>query len=310
MSRWTSRTSQAAIGTTTLVGVCWFVAVLLAGCYHSRSEGDGDGQDADGSTDAGTDPCTATADIPGGVYWIGDPLATEPDIPGEGINFYHQVRLTAFRIDVHETTNGCYRECVAAGACTAPSPPTSKTRSFYWEDPAFDDYPVVNVTRAQALAYCTFRGGTLASSAQHQTAEASASASVGRALAALPRDPEAGIYAIPCRVVNCEASRCGRADDTMAGGSFPSSDVSDQGVFDLVGNVEEWTLDDYDRYAYVHQAAEGIVIDPVVVLDGAPGTTSGGCFSLGGCVLFGERLARDKNEPTPHVGLRCVHPSR
>jgi len=288
-------------------------ALAVPACYQSQATGgrpDGDGHDtpsADATEDAAPSGCNATAEVPGGTYWIGDPTSFEPVVPGEGVDLYHQVRLTSFQLDRFEATNRCYRECVEASACSPPSPASSLTRPDYWEDRSFDEYPVVNVTRDQARQYCAFRGGTLPSSAQWQVAATSAYARLGRAYGELPRDPENDIYPLVCRIATCETTRCGGEDDTAPVGSFPTTDLSDHGVVDLFGNVREWTMDDWDDYAYVRQAAEGIPIDPVVLLEDARfGTLAGGCFRTGGLVWGRER--EDISEATWALGFRCAYP--
>ena len=305
------RSGSRALATFALCS--WTVAAFA--CYQSQADGgrpDGDERDAsrtDATEDAAPFGCNATAEIPGGVYWIGDWRSREPRVPGEGVTLYHQVRLTSFRLDRFEVTNRCYRECVEAGACSPPASESSLTRPHYARDPAFDDYPVVNVTRNQARQYCAFRGGSLPSMAQWQVAATSTYARMGRAYDALPEDPENDIYPLVCRIAACETTRCGREDDTARVGSFPATDRSDQGVLDLYGNVREWTMDDWDVYAYVRQAAEGIPVDPVVLLEDARfGTFTGGSFRSSGPV-YG-RLQEDISEATWGLGFRCAYPAR
>jgi len=51
------------------------------------------------------------------------------------------VALAGFWIDKTEVTNGRYRRCVEAGACTPPVETGSYTRQSYYGDRLYDDYP-------------------------------------------------------------------------------------------------------------------------------------------------------------------------
>lgn len=79
---------------------------------------------------------------------------------------YPKVRVTLqpFALDVHEVTNLQYQYCVAKGACTPPqfgNAPDPNTQNDYYDNPRFEDFPVVNVSWNQAVEYCTFVGKRL-----------------------------------------------------------------------------------------------------------------------------------------------------
>jgi len=78
-----------------------------------------------------------------------------------------KVRLQPFAIDIHEVTNVQYRYCVAMGVCQGgddsghPNNAIELEQTNYYDNPTFDDFPIVRATWAQAQEYCTFVGKRL-----------------------------------------------------------------------------------------------------------------------------------------------------
>lgn len=105
--------------------------------------------------------------IPGATFQMGsatsDLLADEDEQP------QHQVTLDDFYTYTHEVTNQMYAACVDAGGCmgvqSLESGPTS-----HFEDPAFQDYPVVGVDWVMARDYCVRTGGRLPTEAEWELA--------------------------------------------------------------------------------------------------------------------------------------------
>lgn len=162
----------------------------------------------------------------------------------------HKVTLSSFWIDAYEVTNAQYRACVETGRCEPPAEPKQETSysSDYYANPAFDDYPVVNITWEMADNFCrVWRGGRLPTEAEWEYAA---------------RGEEAYIYPWGSRTpassllnfcdVNCPYDwAVGWHDDGYANtapvGSYERG-VSPFGVFDMAGNVWEWVSDWYKRY--------------------------------------------------------------
>jgi formylglycine-generating enzyme required for sulfatase activity len=78
----------------------------------------------------------------------------------------HPVTLDGFWIDRYEVTNAQYHLCVEDGACAPPVETGSFTREQYYDDPAFDHYPVIHVDWHMASAYCAWAGVALPTEAQ------------------------------------------------------------------------------------------------------------------------------------------------
>jgi formylglycine-generating enzyme required for sulfatase activity len=75
------------------------------------------------------------------------------------------VYLGTFEIDIVQVTNQRYRACVQAGACR---PPRDIHKRYL--DPAYDNYPVIQVTQQQAREYCEWRGKRLPTEAEWEKA--------------------------------------------------------------------------------------------------------------------------------------------
>jgi len=152
----------------------------------------------------------------------------------------HRVALDAFWIDRTEVTNRQYASCVQAGVCDPPLLNSSFSRTSYYGDPAYDDFPVLNVLWDMAAGYCAWAQARLPTEAEWEYAA---------------RGPEDRVYPwgndfdgsrlnycdVNCPLLEDPSHNDGYAD-TSPVGAFASG-ASWVGAVDMVGNVREWVND-------------------------------------------------------------------
>ncbi|HMY21099.1 MAG TPA: hypothetical protein PKA58_32475, partial [Polyangium sp.] len=112
--------------------------------------------------------CAAPLLVPEGAVWLGPINLDEYGHLRENSceNGVGTVRLTVADVflDPDEVTNGCYRHCVEEGACPTPSM-ADDPNGPAWDEPAVTHFAAI-LDEARAEAFCSFRGGRLASIAE------------------------------------------------------------------------------------------------------------------------------------------------
>ncbi|MCB9112582.1 MAG: SUMF1/EgtB/PvdO family nonheme iron enzyme [Anaerolineales bacterium] len=199
----------------------------------------------------------------------------------------HKVFLDAYWIDQTEVTNAMYGKCVEAKQCEPPEKNRSQSRSSYFDDPGFANYPVVYVSWYDAMTYCSWVGRALPTEAQWEKA-------------ARGQDDRTYPWGenINCNKANYDNSCIG---DTTAVGKY-LGDKSLYGVYDLGGNVSEWVRDWYDDLYYLNSPSE----NPSGPENGQNKVKRGGSWSSG---IYAARsyfrFGVNPNDKENYLGFRC-----
>ncbi|MFP4164850.1 MAG: formylglycine-generating enzyme family protein [Chitinispirillaceae bacterium] len=202
-----------------------------------------------------------------------------------------RVRVSSFSMMSKEVTYAQYRRCVKAGRCTPAHYDDGKC--LRWTGKTFKkakvprkyrkaDMPVVCVTWHQAKAYCSFVGMKLPTETQWEYAAKGGKQSRYSWGNASP-----------------SGSRCGLKAPHSVGSFAPNG----FGLFDMTGNVWEWTADYYDKNSYAESGkedSEGSEAGFYRVLRG------GGWYSGSAGLRVSNRHWFSPNFAEASVGFRCA----
>ncbi|MFZ5881938.1 MAG: SUMF1/EgtB/PvdO family nonheme iron enzyme [Chloroflexota bacterium] len=210
--------------------------------------------------------------IPAGEFQMGSENGDSNDAP------VHPVYVDEFQIGKYEVTNRQYAQCVKAGICPQVSDMGEGK----------DLHPVVNVNWYDAVTYCKWVGGRLPSEAEWEKAASWDIATQTKFIYPWgDNDPTPDLLNFNYSVGN-----------TTPVGTYPEGENK---LFDMAGNVYEWTSTLYRSYPYdAHDGRENMDSSDIRVLRGGSWNDAG---------YFVRSADRDGGTPDviyDNVGFRCA----
>ncbi|HPS31548.1 MAG TPA: SUMF1/EgtB/PvdO family nonheme iron enzyme [bacterium] len=208
--------------------------------------------DAGDTGNTGPDEIGEMVSVPAGSFMMGCNEAVDDECWSNELP-YHEVTLSAYKIDKYEVTAGEYQECVAAGDCSEAHYDDSTCYIYdgnsWVQGIAPDSFreknkPVVCVEWSQAAAYCKWAGKRLPTEAEWEKAAR------GTEGAKYPwgNEPKVSCDYAVMSDSNAGGDGCGTGG-TMTVGSIEKG-KSPYGAYDMIGNVWEWTNDWYGETYY------------------------------------------------------------
>jgi iron(II)-dependent oxidoreductase len=182
----------------------------------------------------------------------------------------HNVKLDRFAIDKYEVTNAQYNDCVAAMVCSPAGVHEFRPLEFN-----LSRQPVIFVNWDSANKYCQWKGGRLPTEAEWERA-------------AQGKNPGGAHF--------------GQNYDSGATKDVGSFTPSASGLFDMMGNVSEWTSDWYAPYI-----TSETQINPKGPETGKNKVVRGGSWNSPRHFLrASDRTARSPELQYSDVGFRCA----
>ena len=222
--------------------------------------------------------------VPAGEFTMGN------DNSGDAISRPgHTVYVDAFYIDKYEVTNEMYDVCAYEVECRKPQNSGSVTRSTYYNNPVFANYPIIYVNWSMAFAYCEWRGARLPTEAEWEKAA---------------RGTDERIYPWGTPNLDCSyANLPGCVGDTAPVDQYDKS-VSPYGVYGMAGNVWEWTSTLSKLYPYDStDGREDLTAKGKRIARGGSWHTFGG---NAGNTRTDTRFELDPAYYGGYVGIRCA----
>jgi eukaryotic-like serine/threonine-protein kinase len=212
--------------------------------------------------------------VPEGTFTMGDDRSEDPGSKPE-----HSVKVKAFYLDQYEVTNEQYLQFVKSENHPAPGG---------WKDGTFPSgeakFPVTNITWQDAVDFAKWAGKRLPTEAEWEYAA---------------RGTDKRIFPwgndFTTRNANTEetSKESGRSRPLPVG-SYPQG-KSPFGVFDLCGNVAEWTVSKFDPYP----ESSAVPKEGRVIRGGSYERDKRFAYTYGRAVL-------PETKTFPSVGFRCA----
>lgn len=212
-----------------------------------------------------------------------DPMAEPTEKP------QHYVSPKEYWIQDIEVTNANYSTCVESGKCTPPQSNRSKTRTEYYGNPKYANFPVIYVTYEQAEQYCSAINGRLPTEAEWEKA----------ARAFFPKN-EIYPWQLGAGQPNEDIANFGNIWHDTLWVTWGYYDGYGDHPRNMAGNVWEWVEDWYFAYPGTDLKADQNYGEKFRVI-------RGGSFASGAKFLrISNRFYKDPNEASDSVGFRCV----
>lgn len=260
---------------------------------------------------------TQTSAPPAPALGIGSTMISDKDgmtllyvpagefIMGSNETFYdeempaHTVYLDAYWIDQIEVTNSMYAKCVQAGQCNPPSSIKSSTADIYYGIPYYGDYPVIYVSWNDANNYCSWADRRLPTEAEWEKAASWDDETKTKYIYPWGNSSSCSFANYIGREVtgNPLVSMTTCVGDTTKVGTYESG-KSPYGVYDMVGNVQEWVADSFELYpgGHVREGTSPQETDRIA---------RGGSWNRG----YSNAIGRHWTDPattTEELGFRCA----
>ena len=219
--------------------------------------------------------------VPAGKFTMGSENGDDNEKP------VHVVSLDAFWIDQTEITNGMYARCVNDSECDVPGSKESLTRTNYYGEAKYNNYPVIFVDWNMAKTYCEWAGRRLPTEAEWEKAA---------------RGAEAFIY--PWGNAMADKDLLNFNDfvgDTTEVGIYPNG-ASPYGALDMAGNVWEW-VNDWFAPDYYRNSPES---NPPGPSTGRTHVLRGGSWNLNDDLVRSTYRGTHPSEPNLGIGFRCA----
>lgn len=218
----------------------------------------------------------------------------------------HKVKLTrGYWLSQTEVTVGAYKKYAAAAGRKLPDEPALfQTRlNPGWSD---ESQPMVRVSLADAKAYCRWAGGRLPTEAEweHAARAGSPAARYGSLQEAAWFGDNSGRE--PLDTAKLAREQRGAFMPTLEKNgnrlrSVGSKQANALGLFDMLGNVAEWTADWHDLYA------DADAVDPKGPADGEKRVARGGAWSFpAASIRASSRLKLSVDASNDFTGFRCA----
>jgi serine/threonine-protein kinase len=185
-----------------------------------------------------------------------------------------------------------YSLCVKAGICNPPIKYSSRTRSSYFGNPEYADFPVIYVDWYAADTYCRWVDGRLPTEAEWEKAA---------------RGIDERLFPWGDELPDANLANVGQmVGDTTGVGSYQNG-ASPYGLMDMAGNVYEWVADWFSPNYYAQSDYRNPLGPPNAVGEKPRRVVRGG--NLYWEPVYATSGFHDYWEPyqtSNDVGFRCV----